>query len=149
MERISQKASANWKSGAKGGVGTVSTPSRALTGAKFSLELRGKKVAETNPSELFAAAHASSFSIALIKELGAKAVAKGEINTTSTVSMEMVKDGWTIHSTHLDVVARLPTISQGSFIDATIRAKSNCLICQLLRVTISMNAKLEPQEAKA
>jgi organic hydroperoxide reductase OsmC/OhrA len=85
----------------------------------------------------------------LIKELGTKAVAKGEINTTSTVSMAMPKDGWIIQSIHLDVIARLPITTQGSFIDATIRAKANCLICQLLRVNISMNARLEPQLAKA
>jgi osmotically inducible protein OsmC len=149
MKRISQQASAVWKSGAKDGVATVSTSSRSLDKTSFSLGFPKKKVVGTNPSELMAAAHASSFSLALIKELGPKAAARGEINTTSTVSMEMPKDSWTVNSVHLDVVASLPTLTQGRFIDATIRAKANCVICQLLRVKISMNAKLEPQLAKA
>jgi len=37
---------------------------------------------------LIAAAHASSFSLALSKELGLKTIAKGEIVTTATVTLE-------------------------------------------------------------
>ena len=44
---------------------------------------------------------------------------------------------------HLNVVAKLPNVTQGRFIDATVRAKTNCLVSKLIRANISMNAKLE------
>ncbi len=44
---------------------------------------------------------------------------------------------------HLDVLARLPKITQSGFIDATVRAKTNCLVSRLVRANMSMNAKLE------
>jgi osmotically inducible protein OsmC len=50
--------------------------------------------------------------------------------------------GWTITNIHLNVIAMLPEVTQSEFIDATVRAKTNCVISQLLRATISMNAKM-------
>jgi organic hydroperoxide reductase OsmC/OhrA len=44
---------------------------------------------------------------------------------------------------HLNVVAKLPKMTQREFIDATVRAETSCLVSKLLRATISMNAKLE------
>jgi len=44
---------------------------------------------------------------------------------------------------HLHVVAWLPKVTQGKFIDAAVRAKTSCLISRALRANISMNARLE------
>ena len=44
---------------------------------------------------------------------------------------------------HLNVIARLPKVTQSKFIDATVRAKTSRLISRLLRANISMNAKLK------
>ena len=44
---------------------------------------------------------------------------------------------------HLNVVATLSRLTQNQFIDATVRAKTSCLVSRLLRANISMNAKLE------
>jgi osmotically inducible protein OsmC len=71
------------------------------------------------------------------------ASAAANIVTTSTVTLERLAVGWTIMNIHLDVIASLPKVTQSSFIDATVRAKTNCLVSRLLRANISMNAKLE------
>jgi len=36
----------------------------------------------------------------------------------------------------------LPKVTQSEFINATVRAKTSCLVSRLLRATISVNAKL-------
>ena len=140
MNLIIRKASVRWK----GGTRAVTTGSGVLKQAKFgsgvSLKNNGSN---TDPAELVAAAHASSFSLALSKELGLKAFAAGEIVTSATVTLEHLAAGWTIMNIHLNVVARLPKVTQGRFIDATVRAKTNCLVSRSLRANISMNAKLE------
>jgi osmotically inducible protein OsmC len=72
-----------------------------------------------------------------------RASAAGEIVTAATVTLEHLVAGWTIMNIHLNVLARLPKVTQGQFIDATVRAKTNCVVSRLLRANISMNAKLE------
>ncbi len=145
MNLIIRKALVRWKGGVKGGSRTLTTGSGALLQLNFSLgiPLKTDTDTNTNPAELIAAAHASSFSLALSKELGLKTVAKGEIVTTATVTLEHLATGWTIMNIHLAVAARLPKVTQSQFIGATVRAKTNCLISRILRANISMNAKLE------
>lgn len=144
MNLIMRMASVRWKSGAKGGTRAVTTGSGVLKQAKLSLGTSPRKNgSHTDPAELIAAAHASSFSLALSNELGLKPFAAGDIVTSATVTLEHLAAGWAIMNIHLNVVARLPQVTQGRFIDATVRAKTNCLVSRLLRANISMNAKLE------
>jgi len=121
----------------------MTNESTVLKKAAFPLRSLLKKNASKVPAELIAAAHARSFSIALSDELGLKARATGETITTATVTAERLAAGWTIRNVHLNVVAKLPKMTQAKFIDAAVRAKINCLISRLLRANISMNAKLE------
>ena len=143
MSVILRKASVRWKGGAKGGVRTVTTDSGVLKRAKLFPGLPLKRNSHTDPTELIAAAHASSFSLALSKELRLTTSAAGEITTSATVTVDHLATGWTVLNIHLSVVARLPKMTQGRFIDATVRAKTNCVVSRLLRANISMNAKLE------
>lgn len=143
MNLIMRKATVLWKGGAKGGTRAVTTDSGVLNRASFSLGLPRKNNSHTDPAELIAAAHASSFSLALSNELGLKASAAGEIFTAATVTLEHLAAGWAIMNIHLSVLARLPKVTQGRFIDATVRAKTNCVVSRLLRANISLNAKLE------
>jgi lipoyl-dependent peroxiredoxin len=143
MNLMIRKASVLWKGGVKGGTRAVTTESGILKHAKFSMGIPLKNHARTDPAELIAAAHASSFSLALSNELKLKKLAAGNIITIATVTLEHRAAGWTIMNIHLGVLARIPKMSQSKFIDATVRAKTNCLVSRLLRATISMNAKLE------
>jgi osmotically inducible protein OsmC len=139
-----RKASACWEGGAKGGTRTPMAESGVLSQVKVARDGARKGGLGTGPAELIAAAHASSFSLALSQELGLQPSALGEIVTTATVTMEHLAAGWAIISMHLHVAARLP-VTQNAFIDAAVRAKTTCLISNILRVKISMNAKLDSE----
>lgn len=114
-----------------------------LKRARYSSGIPFKESSGTDPVELIAAAHAASFSLALQNELGRTRSASGDIVITATVTLERLAAGWTIMNIHLNVVAWLPKVAQSRFIDATVRAKTSCLVSRLLRANISMNAKLE------
>ena len=147
MKLIIQKASAQWQGGTNGGTRSMTTESGALNETGFSLGIPFKKNSGTNPAELIAAALAASFSLALSKELGLAVSASGDIFITATVTLEYLAAGWTIMNIHLNVIARLPKVTQSEFIDATVRAKTGCLVSRLLRANVSMNAKLEQRTA--
>jgi osmotically inducible protein OsmC len=143
MKLIKRMASVLWKGGASGGNRSVTTRSGLVKQFKFSPSAALTNDADTDPAEWIAAAHASSYSWALANELGSRAFTAGEIGTTATVTLKHFAAGWTITGIHLDVVVRLPKLTQAKFIDAALRAKTNCLVSRVLRVNISMNAKLE------
>jgi len=143
MKLIMRKASVRCDSGSQGCTRSLSTQSGVLNRAHYSSGVSPRENSGTNPVELLAAAHAASFSLALTQELGLTDSAPSNIVTTSTVTLERLAAGWTIMNIHLDVVASLPEVTQSSFIDATVRAKTNCLVSRLLDANISMNAKLE------
>ncbi|HLP76706.1 MAG TPA: OsmC family peroxiredoxin [Candidatus Paceibacterota bacterium] len=145
MKLIIRKASVRWKGGVKGDTRVMNTGSGVLKQVRYSSGVPLKNNSATDPAELIAAAHAGSFSLALSNELGLTGHTSGEITTTATVTMEYQATGWAIMNIHLNVIARLPRLTQGEFIDATVRAKTSCLISRLLRANISMNAKLEKQ----
>lgn len=144
MKLIMRTASVRWKGGTNGGTRVMSTESGVLKATRYSLGIPRKENSATNPAELIAAAHAGSFLLALSDELGF-AGSSGHILTTATATLEYLAAGWTVINVHLNVLARLPKVTQGEFIDATVRAKTNCLVSRLLRANISMNAKLEKQ----
>jgi osmotically inducible protein OsmC len=142
MQLIIRKAAVQWKVGSKGDTRVVSTGSGVLKDARYSSGIPLKDDSVTDPAELIAAALAGSFSLALSKELKMAPSALGSIVTTATVTMEHLATGWTIMNIHLNVIATLPKVTQREFIDATVRAKTSCLVSRLLRASISMNAKL-------
>jgi osmotically inducible protein OsmC len=139
---IIRKASVHWKGGAGGGRRELTSSSGLLKRAKPTFGLSPSRDSCTDPAQLIAAAHASSFSLALSKELKLKPAAAGEIITIATVTLEHLAAGWTIVNIHLNVTATLPNVTQVRFIAATVRAETSCLVCRLVRATISMSARL-------
>jgi len=142
MQLIIRKAAVRWKVGSKGDTRVVSTESGVLKNTRCASGIPLKENSVTDPAELIAAAHAGSFSLALSKELKLAPTSLGSIITIATVTTEHLATGWAITNIHLNVIATLPKMTQSEFIDATVRAKTSCVISQLLRATISMNAKL-------
>jgi osmotically inducible protein OsmC len=132
-----------WRGAASGGARTTTTEKGIAKRTESSQGVALKNGLDTAPAELIAAAHASSFSLSLFKELGLKASAAGEIAVKATVTLKRLGVDWTIMNIHLGVLAELPKVTQGNFIDAAIRAKANCFISRLLRTNISMTAKLK------
>src|SRR4029077_2612243 len=88
VKLIIRKASVQWVGGAKGGTRVVSTESGMLNRARYSLGVLRKESSAIDPPELIAAAHAGSFSLALLRELKLPGSAAGKITTTATVTLE-------------------------------------------------------------
>jgi osmotically inducible protein OsmC len=68
---MTRKASVRWTGGASDGRGAMTTESGVLKQIRYSSGAPLGRTPGTNPAELIAAAHASGFSMALAKELGA------------------------------------------------------------------------------
>lgn len=149
MNLIIRRVSVSRKGGAKGGTMEVRTGSRVLKQAKLFLGKPLGSDLDTVPIELMAAAHATSFCVALWKELRLKSSTAGEIITTVTVALEHLAGGWTIINVHLNVFGRLLKMTQRKFIDATVRTQTKCLTSQALRISVSINTKLEVQPKPA
>ena len=139
---MEKKASAVWLGSLKEGKGIVSTESGALASAPYGFNTRFEGVKGTNPEELIAAAHAGCFSMALSVQLGNAGLTAERIDTTATVTLEKLEQGWTITTVHLDVAAEVPNADATAFEKATNDAKAGCPISRLLNAKITMTAKL-------
>lgn len=143
MKSFTHHASVSWSGTLQHGKGTIKARSDILNDIPC---LSGRQLGHargTNAPELIAAAHASSFSMALANELSKAGHSPEQIDTTATVTVEDLAAGWTITQIHLDVIATVPGAAQCDFIDAALRAKINCPISRLLNANISMAAKMK------
>jgi len=140
---MKRKASAVWKGGLKDGKGTVSTESGVLSNAQYSFGTRFESGKGTNPEELIAAAHAGCFSMALSAELGKVNLKPESINTTATITLDMLPTGPTVTSSHLETTVKIPGADKAVFDKAAADAKAGCPISRLLNAKITMEAKLE------
>jgi lipoyl-dependent peroxiredoxin len=137
---MQRKASAVWKGGLKDGKGSISAPGGVLANTPYSFTTRFENTPGTNPEELIAAAHAACFSMALSAQLGEAKLTPESINTNVTLSLDKLDTGWTITSSHLDVVARVPGADAATFQE---NAEKGCPVSKVLNAKISMTAKLE------
>jgi osmotically inducible protein OsmC len=96
----------------------------------------------TNPEELVAAAHAACFSMALSAQLGNAGMTADSIETTATVTLEKVGDGFSVTSSHLKTAVKIPGADKAKFQTAADNAKSGCPISKLLNATITLDATL-------
>src|SRR5882762_6516138 len=140
MER---KASAVWKGGLKDGKGSISAPGGVLNNTPYSFTTRFENAPGTNPEELIAAAHAACFSMALSAQLGAANLTPENIRTKVTLTLDKLDSGWTITTSHLDVVGRVPGADAATFQKYAEAAEKGCPVSKVLNAKISMTAKLE------
>ena len=149
MKSYNRKASVLWLGTLQRGQGTLRAAGAALKTALFAADNHPKRPG-TNPSELMAAAHAGSFTLALANQLGEAGFKPRRIDTSSTVTMEnLTAAGWTLTQVHLDVIAAVPRVAECEFVDAALRAKASCPICRVLTANISMSAKLSSPEPRS
>src|SRR6187402_2950302 len=137
---MKQKASAVWQGSLKEGSGTLSTGSGALSAKPYSFRTRFEGEPGTNPEELIGAAHAGCFSMAFSLILGMAGFTPEKIETTATVSLDKVGDGFEITSSHLDMVAVIPGIDDAAFQDLAAKAKAGCPVSKVLNAKITMDA---------
>lgn len=139
---IKKSGSAKWSGGLKDGTGEVSTESGSLSALPYSFAKRFEGEAGTNPEELLGAAHAACFSMAFSMVLGQHDLTAESIETTATVSLEQVDDGFAITKVHLDMTANIPGASEETFQEAAAAAKAGCPVSKLFKAEITLDAKL-------
>ncbi len=140
---MQRKASAAWQGGLKDGKGTLSADSGVLEETPYSFNTRFENTPGTNPEELLAAAHAGCFTMALSAQLGAAGMTADRLETTATITLEKVGDGFSITKSHLDLVAHIPGADRTKFDAAVKAAETGCPVSKLFKAEISVNARLE------
>ena len=140
---MQRKASAAWSGDLKSGKGSISTDSGVLKQTQYSFSTRFENGVGTNPEELLAAAHAGCFTMALSAQLGTAGLTATKLETTATISLEKVGDGFSITKSHLDLVAKVPGADKAKFDTAVKNAETGCPVSKLFKAEISVSAKLE------
>ena len=140
---MQRKASAVWQGGLRDGKGSLSADSGVLKQTPYSFTTRFEDTPGTNPEELIAAAHAGCFTMALSAQLGNAGLTPERLETTATVTLEKVGDGFSITKSHLDLVARVPGADKARFDTAVKAAETGCPVSKLFKAEISVNARLE------
>jgi lipoyl-dependent peroxiredoxin len=140
---MQRKASAVWQGGLKDGKGTISTQSGVLKETQYSFSTRFEDGIGTNPEELLAAAHAGCFTMALSAQLGGAGMTAQKLETTATISLEKLPDGFAITKSHLETVARIPGADKAKFDAAVKAAETGCPVSKLFKTEITVNARLE------
>ena len=140
---MKRTATAVWSGGLKDGGGTVTTQSTVLINTPYGFNTRFEDEPGTNPEELIAAAHASCFSMALSAQLGESNLKPERIETSATVTLKKLDDGFSITAVNLDLVANGPGADQDTFLRLANKAKTGCPVSKLLNATITLEARLE------
>lgn len=139
-----RKADARWDGSLQDGHGTMRLATGSFEGP-YSFKSRFEEGEGTNPEELIAGAHAGCFSMALSGELGRAGHGAESVETTATVHVEKVPDGFAITRIELDTRARVPGIEDEEFQRLAEAAKKGCPVSQALAAveSIELNATLE------
>src|SRR5260370_20341418 len=140
-ESMQRKASAVWQGGLKDGKGSISTDSGVLKQTQYSFSTRFENGVGTNPEELLAAAHAGCFTMALSAQLGNAGITASRLETTATISLEKLPDGFAITKSHLDLVAQIPSADRAKFDTAVKAAETACPVSKLVKAETSGTAR--------
>lgn len=140
---MKRTASAQWRGDLKSGKGAISTASGVLSQTQYSFSTRFENGIGTNPEELLAAAHAGCFTMAVSAQLGAAGLTAESLETTCTITLEKLDDGFAVTESHLDLKARVPGATQEQFDTAAHKAETGCPVSKLYKTKITLTAKLE------
>src|SRR5215212_8345682 len=135
---MKRTATANWNGSGKEGNGNLTTQSGTLSKTQYSYKSRFEEGTGTNPEELIAAAHAGCFSMKLSFVLGAAGFTPDSIETKCSITL----DNGIISKSHLEVTAKVPSITPAKFAECVAEAKANCPVSKLLNAEITIDPKL-------
>jgi lipoyl-dependent peroxiredoxin len=139
---IKRTATSVWNGAGKDGNGHLTTQSGVLHNTPYSFNMRFGDATGTNPEELIAAAHSGCFNMALAFTLNAAGFTADSLTTKATVTIENDGSGFVVTMVHLDLKAKIPTISADQFQELAEKAKATCPISRLLNTVIMMDASL-------
>lgn len=140
---MQRKATAVWQGNLKEGKGALTTQSGVLKQTQYSFAARFENGIGTNPEELLAAAHAGCFTMALSAQLGLAGMTAQSLETTATITLDKVADGFAITKSHLELVAHIPGADRSKFDAAVSAAEKGCPVSKLFKAEIAVSARLE------
>lgn len=120
-----RKAEAQWAGDLLKGKGSMKLGSGAFEGP-FSFATRMGDQPGTNPEELLGAAHAGCFSMAFAAALGAAGYKPDRVQTSASVHLDKVGEGFRITMIRLVMRAKVPGITAEVFQDIAGKAKATC-----------------------
>lgn len=99
----------------------------------------------TSPEELLAAAHASCFAMAFSAGLAKAGTPPEHLHISAEVTFDKLEAGWTVVSSALTVIGRVPGCTHEAFVAEAEAAKDGCPISRALagNVALSVEATLE------
>jgi lipoyl-dependent peroxiredoxin len=80
--------------------------------------------------------------MALSAQLGGAGLVATKLETTCTISLEKVGEGFSITKSHLDVVAHVPNADKAKFDAAVKGAETGCPVSKLFKAEISVSSQL-------
>lgn len=138
---MDRKAEARWEGDLRGGRGKIKLGSGAFEG-NYSFGTRFEGAPGTNPEELLGAAHAGCFSMALSLFLSNAGHKPMTIETSATVHLTKVGEGFSITGIDLSTRGQVPGISAAEFQRFAEEAKTNCIVSRALSVPVTLTATL-------
>lgn len=125
-------ASVSWRGGLFEGAGLIeASGSGALAELPITWAARAESSdGKTSPEELIAAAHASCFAMAFSLLLAEGGTPPEELDVKATVTFV---PGTGITSSELELVGRVPGLSEEAFRAKAEQAKTNCPVSQALK----------------
>jgi lipoyl-dependent peroxiredoxin len=138
---MNRKASAHWEGNLKEGKGTLTTQSTTLNKTQYSFKTRFEDGVGTNPEELLAAAHAGCFTMAVDAQLTQAGFNPTSLDTEAILDLDVV--GLSVKGIHLELVGKVPGLSDETFQQIAKSAEKNCIISKALSVPFTMKATLK------
>ncbi len=126
-----RKATARWTGDLRAGSGTIKLGSEAFEGP-YNFSSRFENAPATNPEELIGAANAACFSMALSAGLAKAGHTPTSVETTATVHLEKVGEGFSITRIDLVTHGEVPGLTEAEFLRFAEDAKTNCIISRAL-----------------
>ena len=139
---MKRTATAVWSGSGKEGKGNLTTQSTTLNKTQYSYNSRFEEGVGTNPEELLAAAHAGCFTMALAFALQGAGLTADELETTSTITLDVTSGTPTITTSHLVLKAKIPGVTQEKFLELAKGAEQGCPISRVIKAEITLDATL-------
>lgn len=143
---VQRKAETIWEGDLLKGNGSVKIGSGALPQFPVTWASRTEQPGgKTSPEELIVAAHSACYSMAFSATLGRNRTPPQSLHVTATSSFDKVGEGWKITKIELEVVGKVPGLTQTQFEELAKTAEKGCPVSNALRnnVEISVTARLE------
>jgi osmotically inducible protein OsmC len=140
---IDRKADAHWEGTLKEGKGRIKLGSGAFEGP-YAFGTRFEGAPGTNPEELLGAAHAACFTMALGHQLSQAGHPPASLDTTATVHLDKVGEGFSITGVDLVTRGKVPGADDALFQKLAKEMAEKCIVSRALSVPIKVEATFIP-----